>query len=59
MELYEKAIKIAKEMGDRKNEAYANNKVGTIYYHLGDYGKGKPSQYKLMTKRVEPARTET
>ena len=41
MELYEKAINIAKEMGDRENEAYANNMLGTISHHLGDYDKAK------------------
>ena len=29
-ELYDKAINITKEMGDRKNEAYTNEKVGII-----------------------------
>ena len=35
-ELYDKAINITKEMGDRKNEAYTDEKVGITSYHHGD-----------------------
>ena len=40
-ELFEKAINITKELGERKNEAYSNGRVGIISYYLGDYDKAK------------------
>ena len=66
-ELYEKAINITKKMGDRKIEAYTNEKAGIISYYLGDYGKAKqyilrkhlPSDYKLATKREKQQITQT
>ena len=53
MELYEKAINITKERGDRKNEAYANHKVGLIYHCLNDYEKAKIYIQKALTINVQ------
>ena len=40
-ELYEKAIDVTKELGERKNEAYSNGRVGIISYYLGDFDRAK------------------
>ena len=53
MELYDKAINISKEMGDRKNEAYANDAVGIISYHLDDYDKAKEYLEKALEIRIQ------
>ena len=55
-------------MGDIKNEAYTNENVGIISYRFiiqvtttklrNSFIKHLPSEYKLVTKRDKPARTE-
>ena len=53
MELYETAINIAKEVGDRENTAYANNMLGTISCHLGDYDKAKENLENALAIRIQ------
>ena len=53
IELYEKAINITKQMGDRKNEAYANERVGIISSHLGDYNKAKKYLDKALAIKIQ------
>ena len=53
MELYEKAINITKEIGDKKNEAYANDMVGIISYHLGDYNSAKEYLEKALGIKIQ------
>ena len=53
MKLYETAINITKEMGDRENEAYANNMVGIISYRLGDYGKAREYLEKALAIKIQ------
>ena len=49
IELCKKAINITKEIGDRKNEAYANEAVGILSYRLGDYNKSKKYLRKALS----------
>ena len=53
MKLYETAINISKEMGDRESEAYANNMVGIISYRLGDYGKAREYLEKALAITIQ------
>ena len=53
MELYETAINIAKEMGEKENEAYANNILGTLSYDLGNYDKAKEYLEKALAIRIQ------
>ena len=53
MELYETAINIAKEMGDKENEAYVNNILGTLSYDLGNYDKAKEYLEKALAIRIQ------
>ena len=53
MELYKTAINIAKKMGDRENEAYANNILGTLSYHLADYGKAEEYLEKALAIGIQ------
>ena len=48
MEVYKKVINITKEMGNRTNEAYANETIGSMSYHLGDHEKA----YKYIKKAL-------
>ena len=52
-ELYEKATKIMKEMGDRKNEAYTDEKIGIMSYCLGEYNKAKEYLEKALAIRIQ------
>ncbi|XP_020618385.1 G-protein-signaling modulator 1-like, partial [Orbicella faveolata] len=52
-ELYEKAIPITKEMRDKKNEAYVDEMIGVISYHLGDYDKAKGYLKKALAIRLQ------
>ena len=52
-ELYEKATKIMKEMGDRKNEAYTDEKIGIMSYCLGEYHKAKEYLEKALAIRIQ------
>jgi len=52
-ELYEKAINITKEMEDRNNEAYTDEKVGIISYYLGDYEKAEEYLKKALVIRLQ------
>ena len=40
-------------MSDRKNEAYTNEKVGLISYHLGNYHKAKEYLQKALAIRIQ------
>ena len=40
-------------MGDRKNEAYANENVGIISYNLGDYHRAKENLHKALAIRIQ------
>ena len=52
-ELYEKATKIMKEMGDRKNEAYYDEEIGIMSYCLGEYHKAKEYLEKALAIRIQ------
>ena len=52
-ELYQKAINISKEIGDRKNEAYVDEKAGITSYYLGDYDKAKEYLAKALAIRIQ------
>ena len=52
-ELYEKATKIMKEMGDRKNEASTDEKIGVMSYCLGEYHKAKEYLEKALAIRIQ------
>ena len=52
-ELYEKANNIAKEMGDRKKEAYTDEAVGIIFYHLFDNNKANEYLKKALDIRIQ------
>ena len=51
--LYEKAIEIMKEKGDRENEAYTNEKSGTMSYFLGDFDKAREYFKKGLAIRIK------
>ena len=53
MELYERAITLTKEMGDRKNEAYANDMAGMTSGDLGDYNKAKEYLEKARAIKIQ------
>ena len=55
IELYKKAINIAKEIGDRHTHAYANENVGIISCRLGDYDKGKDYLEKALAIQTQIA----
>ena len=40
-------------MGDRKNAAYTNEKVGIIYYQLVDYYKAKEYLHNALGIRIQ------
>ena len=52
-ELYEKATKILKEMGDRKNEAYTDEKIGIMSFYRGKYDKAKKYLQKALAIKIE------
>ena len=52
-ELYEKAIEIMKEMGDRKNIAHTYQNSGIVFYHLGEYDKAKEYLEKALAIRIQ------
>ena len=52
-ELYEKATKITKEMGDRKHEAYYDEEIGIMSYCLGEYHKAKEYLEKALAIRIQ------
>ena len=52
-ELYERAIKIMKEMGDRKNEAFANEQLGLTSYYLSNYNTAKEYLKKGLAIRIQ------
>ena len=52
-ELYEKATKIMKEMGDRKHEAYYDEEIGIMSYCLGEYHKAKEYLEKALAIRIQ------
>ena len=52
-ELYTKAIKLMREMGDMKNEAYIDEKSGIMSYHLGNYVKAKEYFEKSLAIRIQ------
>ena len=52
-ELYEKAIEIMKEMGDRKNVAHTYQNSGIVSYHLGEYDKAKEYLEKALAIRIQ------
>ncbi len=52
-ELYERAINIMIETGDRKREARAYEQCGTLCYNLGDYVKAKQYMEKEVAIRIE------
>ena len=47
-ELYEKAMTIMIEIGDRKREAYAYEKFGFMSYFIGEYDKAKEYLEKAL-----------
>ena len=48
-ELFEKALRIKQETGDRKSEATCYSRLGTLFYHLGQYHNSK----KCIEKALE------
>ena len=52
-ELYEKANKITKEMGDKKSEAYTNEALGIISYNFCDYRKANEYLKKALAIRIQ------
>ena len=52
-ELYERMIKITKETGDRKRQAYAYGEFGSMSYRLGEYDKAKEYLAKALAIRTE------
>ncbi|XP_020606616.1 tetratricopeptide repeat protein 28-like [Orbicella faveolata] len=65
-ELYEKAINITKEIGDKKNEAYTDEEgeansygnLGKVFTSLGDYDKAKEYLEKALAIRIQIADKE-
>ena len=64
--LYDKAIIIMREIGDRKGEATAYGKLGVVFSSLGEYdklknifGKHFGSKLKLVTEKEKRQITET
>ena len=52
-ELYEKAIKIMKEMGDKKGEATSYGNLGTLFLSLCKYDKAKEYLEKALAIRIQ------
>ncbi len=52
-ELYERAIKMMIESGDRRGEATSYGKLGTVFYALGDYHKAKEYLEKALSISIE------
>ena len=48
-ELFEKALRIKQETGDRKNEAMCYSRLGTLFHHVGQYHNSK----KYVEKALE------
>ena len=46
--LYEKAISITREIGDRKREAAAHGNLGVVFSYLGEYEKAKEYLWKAL-----------
>ena len=54
-ELYKRAIKIMRETGDKKREAYAYAKFGNMSYFLGECDKAKEYLKKALPMTIEIA----
>ena len=52
-EFYQRAMNIMIETGDKKGEAYAYFKAGTISYRLGEYNKAKEYLEKALAITIE------
>ena len=52
-ELYDRAINITKETGDRKGQANAYDGFGTMSYHLKEYVQAKEYFEKALAIRIE------
>ena len=64
--IFEKALAIRIQIGDKDGEASLYGNLGTVFQSLGQYDKAKEYlekalaiKYKLVTKREKPPRTET
>ena len=51
--LYEKAISITREIGDRNGEATAYGNLGVVFSSLGEYDKAKEYIWKALAITVE------
>ena len=51
--LYEKAISITREIGDRKGEAAAYGNLGVVFLSLGKYDKAKEYLWKALAITIE------
>ena len=51
--LYEKAISVMKELGDRKGEAAAYGKIGIVVLSLSEYGKAKKYLEEALAISIE------
>ena len=51
--LYEKAISIMREIGDRKGEAAAYGNLGIVFKSLGEYDKAKEYLWKELAIAIE------
>ena len=52
-ELYEKAINIMREIGDRKGEEIAYGNLGVVFSSLGEYDKAKENLENALTITIE------
>jgi len=52
-ELYENAIKIVTEMGDKKGEAILYGNLGTMFLSLSEYDKAKEYLEKALAIRIQ------
>ena len=52
-ELYQRVMNIMRETGDRRGEAYAYGKIGSISYRLGEYNKAKEYLEKALAITME------
>ena len=53
IELYEKALLITTELGNRNREDCCSVYIGTVYQSVGEYGKARKHLEKLLSIRKE------
>ena len=52
-ELYNRSMKIMREIGDRNREAYSSGKFGTMCYRLCEYDEAKANLEKALAIKIE------